>query len=98
MLRRDPRFYACLGLCCTLVNCSRLARDTKPSVASLESMAIGAPPPLERAADAPNTESYDRIDENPFLTAAQNPLSTFSIDVDTASTSIRPLTRTCGVS
>ncbi|MEZ6070312.1 MAG: VWA domain-containing protein [Pirellulales bacterium] len=32
-----------------------------------------------------NTETYDRIDESPFLLASQNPLSTFSIDVDTAS-------------
>jgi Ca-activated chloride channel family protein len=32
-----------------------------------------------------NTEAYDRIDENPFLAVPQNPLSTFSIDVDTAS-------------
>lgn len=32
-----------------------------------------------------NTESYDRLDENPFLGVARNPLSTFSIDVDTAS-------------
>ena len=32
-----------------------------------------------------NTEEYDRIYENPFKDAAQNPLSTFSIDVDTAS-------------
>jgi len=32
-----------------------------------------------------HTEEYDRIDENPFLSAATNPLSTFSIDVDTAS-------------
>jgi len=31
------------------------------------------------------TEAYDRIQDNPFLAAAQNPLSTFSIDVDTAS-------------
>lgn len=34
---------------------------------------------------AHNTESYDRIYENPFLAAVANPLSTFSIDVDTAS-------------
>ena len=33
----------------------------------------------------PNTEAYDRIVDNPFLRVAQNPLSTFSIDVDTAS-------------
>lgn len=32
-----------------------------------------------------NTEEYDRIYENPFLAVTQNPLSTFSIDVDTAS-------------
>lgn len=32
-----------------------------------------------------NTEEYDRIYENRFKDATQNPLSTFSIDVDTAS-------------
>jgi Ca-activated chloride channel homolog len=32
-----------------------------------------------------NTEGYTAIDENPFLRPASNPLSTFSIDVDTAS-------------
>jgi len=32
-----------------------------------------------------NTEEYDRIYENSFLLALDNPLSTFSIDVDTAS-------------
>jgi Ca-activated chloride channel family protein len=32
-----------------------------------------------------NTETFDAIVENPFLSARQNPLSTFSIDVDTAS-------------
>jgi Ca-activated chloride channel family protein len=32
-----------------------------------------------------NTESYDRIVDNPFLGARDNPLSTFSIDVDRAS-------------
>jgi Ca-activated chloride channel family protein len=32
-----------------------------------------------------NTEAYSRIDENPFFEVARAPLSTFSIDVDTAS-------------
>src|SRR5207302_9512364 len=32
-----------------------------------------------------NTAAYDHIVENPFLDATNNPLSTFSIDVDTAS-------------
>jgi Ca-activated chloride channel family protein len=32
-----------------------------------------------------NTAAYDHLIENPFLDAASNPLSTFSVDVDTAS-------------
>ena len=45
-----------------------------------------ASPGIRRYADPDsfNTESYDRIAENPFLAAATNPLSTFSIDVDRA--------------
>ena len=42
-------------------------------------------------AEAPaelNTERYQRIDESDFLTATENPLSTFCIDVDTASYSV----------
>jgi secreted protein with Ig-like and vWFA domain len=34
---------------------------------------------------APNTEQYDPIHDNPFLPVSKEPLSTFSIDVDTAS-------------
>ena len=33
----------------------------------------------------PNTEAYDKIVDNPFRQTASEPLSTFSIDVDTAS-------------
>ena len=36
-------------------------------------------------APAPNAESYAKIDENPFMSVERAPLSTFSIDVDTAS-------------
>ncbi len=32
-----------------------------------------------------NTEAYDRVRDNPFIAVATSPLSTFSIDVDTAS-------------
>ncbi len=32
-----------------------------------------------------NTETYDYVADNDFLAAAENPLSTFSVDVDTAS-------------
>ena len=35
--------------------------------------------------DSFNTEGYDHIVENPFLKTNDNPLSTFSIDVDAAS-------------
>jgi Ca-activated chloride channel family protein len=41
--------------------------------------------PVERPSPDRNTEAYDRIYDNPFLAAHDNPLSTFSIDVDTAS-------------
>jgi Ca-activated chloride channel family protein len=41
--------------------------------------------PIQRQSVPFNTEAYDYIGENPFLNAGQNPLSTFSIDVDTAS-------------
>ena len=40
---------------------------------------------LESTPRGLNTEEYKRIDENEFLEAVNNPLSTFSIDVDTAS-------------
>jgi len=43
------------------------------------------PPPSPHAVREFNTEAYDRIDDNPFRLATQDPLSTFSIDVDTAS-------------
>jgi len=41
--------------------------------------------PAERLPPGHDTEAYDRIYDNPFLAARDNPLSTFSIDVDTAS-------------
>jgi Ca-activated chloride channel family protein len=47
-----------------------------------------APPPQHlpgRYRPVDNTESYDRIVDNPFLGARANPLSTFSVDVDRAS-------------
>ena len=45
---------------------------------------IGRVLPGENTADF-NTEDYDKIVENRFLEVTQNPLSTFSIDVDAAS-------------
>jgi Ca-activated chloride channel homolog len=42
-------------------------------------------PPLQRQGGPFNTEGYQAITDNPFMDVVQNPLSTFSIDVDTAS-------------
>jgi Ca-activated chloride channel family protein len=48
--------------------------------------AVAAPPePAAEPAPPPNAEAYDRVVDNPFLSCPENPLSTFSIDVDTAS-------------
>ncbi len=56
-------------------------------MAMAPSMAVRMPP-IQRQPVSPtefNTESYDRVNENAFLEVIKNPLSTFSIDVDTAS-------------
>ncbi|MFN8673784.1 MAG: VWA domain-containing protein [Candidatus Sericytochromatia bacterium] len=42
-------------------------------------------PSIMKPSTAPNTEQYDKIFENSFLDPYKDPLSTFSIDVDTAS-------------
>ena len=42
-------------------------------------------PPQQQAQPQSNTEAYDRVVDNPFKRAIDEPLSTFSIDVDTAS-------------
>ena len=56
------------------------------SLDRLRQGAAGPPPPGAHHPDPDfNTESYDRIYENPFLGVEANPLSTFSIDVDRAS-------------
>lgn len=72
-----------------------LSQLSKPAAPVAEAYA-GAPPPQgvplqhqhhDQPADAfvpHNTEDYDLIQENPFLAVTKNPLSTFSIDVDTA--------------
>jgi len=44
---------------------------------------------LSRESTAPfNTEAYDHVADNPFVAVAQDPRSTFSVDVDTASYAI----------
>ncbi|HEX2877224.1 MAG TPA: VWA domain-containing protein [Polyangiaceae bacterium] len=58
--------------------------------ARVQANSVLAPPPAPTAApverDAEmNTENYAHITENPFLAVKSQPLSTFSVDVDTAS-------------
>ena len=71
------------------------ASSLAPTVSDVRYGRLGPPPPprprkgmyppwRKPGADF-NTEAYDSIQDNPFLDASQNPLSTFSIDVDTAS-------------
>ncbi|MDQ8205304.1 VWA domain-containing protein [Pelagicoccus sp. SDUM812003] len=51
---------------------------------SIEQPRLPEPDRLVRA-ELPNREGYSRIDETPFTSPLDSPLSTFSIDVDTAS-------------
>src|SRR5262245_25137238 len=81
------RSHACLGIFAMLVIAG--CNTSGPPIACPGPSA--APPAVDSAtpeSEVPpefNTEAYDRIDENPFQSVAANPLSTFSIDVDTAS-------------
>ncbi|MCZ6507452.1 MAG: von Willebrand factor type A domain-containing protein [Acidobacteria bacterium] len=63
------------------------AQKRKPVVGGQHrSPPLRIPMPIGEAPPPPfNTESYDPIHENPFESALDAPLSTFSIDVDTAS-------------
>src|SRR5262249_40374553 len=60
-----------------------------PRAADVSLLSKAAPADFDREAPpevtGANTEAYDHIVDNAFLAAARNPLSTFSIDVDTAS-------------
>jgi Ca-activated chloride channel homolog len=59
-----------------------------PNAAKDASQPPNAPPVATEAAPPFTTETYDVRNENAFLPARQNPLSTFSIDVDTAAYSL----------
>jgi Ca-activated chloride channel homolog len=61
---------------------------SSPSVGFLQGRVAGVPVsgfPGKNKAKEFNTESYDNINENGFKRVIDNPLSTFSIDVDAAS-------------
>ncbi|MCL2349680.1 MAG: VWA domain-containing protein [Planctomycetaceae bacterium] len=80
-----------LLLMAVLLGCGESARESARRTAQLMDSTKSAALPMQ--ADSPkderippdfNTESYDHVVDNPFLDVKQNPLSTFSIDVDTA--------------
>lgn len=67
-----------------------MGKPSKRRIKEFESPRMAMSPGFYQAADtetAPpfNTEDYDVINENRFFETTQNPLSTFSIDVDAAS-------------
>ncbi len=61
--------------------------DSSEQIAGTPHMKMAAPQGLIRYLDSPqmNLESYNSINENGFINCANDSLSTFSIDVDTAS-------------
>jgi Ca-activated chloride channel family protein len=62
---------------------SRAAASAPPSLVMPSPMTPRLPYPY-RGLPHPSGESYANINENPFQTVAGEPLSTFSVDVDTA--------------
>jgi len=75
----------------TVLSDKAMQRLQRGAVAGVAGVAAALPAPAAPV-DLPrrynshfNTEAYDHVDENPFLRVGDEPLSTFSIDVDTAS-------------
>ena len=62
-----------------------LKSNTSPSAMKTALLAVLGDQARAAGESGFNTESYDPLTDNQFLAVADNPLSTFSIDVDTAS-------------
>jgi Ca-activated chloride channel homolog len=63
----------------------KFASESARWVKSKENQAVKTDAYGRGREESPGTEQYSPITENPFLSPLENPLSTFSIDVDTAS-------------
>lgn len=77
-----PRFSLCVAIACSVlfaVGCGSAGVPTSRPAQSLPSELIQEPPGLQL-----NTEAYDDLPENRFVSALDQPQSTFAIDVDTA--------------
>ena len=68
----------------TLAESDALRRAAAPTSGVAGAVSVGGEP-WRWQQEPGNTENYNAINENRFLTALTTPLSTFSIDVDTAS-------------
>ena len=68
-----------------IIGTQSVARNSISRVVGGVTGAAMTPPPPARQVDGFNTEAYDQIEENRFRSVNADPLSTFSIDVDTAS-------------
>ncbi len=60
----------------------------RASLDQLRSLGYLGPPDIRQQSAPFTTEAYDHIPDNPFILVSQDPRSTFSVDVDTASYSI----------
>jgi len=72
------------------MNSNTSSKDSSTSSSNSNMMVSNTASPMMREAkdsesDSTKSEKYAEIDENPFLETSRAPLSTFSIDVDTAS-------------
>jgi len=100
LLRATPRTAPvaalALGIAVVLAvaGCGKkVDRADAPAMDQAESVAMSAPVPamesktyfLQEAPVASNTENYEKIAANPIHRVAEQPVSTFSIDVDTGS-------------
>ena len=91
---RKTAFIGAFGLCLAAGCGSERYSAKSPADYSLRQLGLAVPssPVLQKTdgelnehGEGFNTEAYDRIVDNPFFDVTANPLSTFSIDVDTAS-------------
>ena len=91
-----PNQLFCVVACLLMAMGCKKAYESKQEISNIEISNMpeaaadmettGPLPESETAADIPhNTEEYDHVVENIFKEAKDNPLSTFSIDVDNAS-------------
>ncbi|MCP4645669.1 MAG: VWA domain-containing protein [bacterium] len=79
-----------VAVACALSCSGPQMRMESPEIQGQVMASVPPPPPkghdlLRPPSDGFITESYDHIDDNPFVAVSTSPLSTFSIDVDTAS-------------